>query len=98
MSDSGEERAVNLIAFANLLFRVFYILLLIRVILSWVPGVDPRHPAVQFVDRMTSPILTPIRRAMPPLGGLDLSPLVAILLLIVAQRLVVGLLVRALSF
>lgn len=89
---------MSFIAFVNLVFQAFYILLLIRVILSWVPGIDPRHPAVQFVDRMTSPILTPIRRAMPPLGGLDLSPLVAILLLIVAQRLVVGLLVRMLVF
>lgn len=89
---------MNLITVANLLFQAFYVLLLIRVILSWVPGIDPRHPAVQFVDRITSPVLTPIRRAMPPFGGLDLSPLVAILLLIVAQRLVIGLLVRTLYF
>lgn len=89
---------MNLITLANLLFQAFYVLLLIRVILSWVPGIDPRHPAVQLVDRITSPVLTPIRRAMPPFGGLDLSPLVAILLLIVAQRLVIGLLVRTLYF
>lgn len=89
---------MNLIALANLLFQVFYILLIIRVLLSWVPGLDPRHPAAQFVDRVTSPVLTPIRRALPPVGGLDLSPLVAILLLIVVQRLVVGLLVRTLYF
>lgn len=85
-----------LITFVNLLFQAFYILLLIRVILSWVPGIDYHHPAVQFVHRVTSPVLNPIRRAVPPVGGLDLSPLVAILLVIVAQRLVVGLLTRAL--
>ena len=85
-----------LITFVNLLFQAFYILLLIRVILSWVPGIDYRHPAVQFVHRVTSPVLNPIRRAVPPVGGLDLSPLVAILLVIVAQRLVVGLLTQAL--
>lgn len=85
-----------LITVVQLLFQAFYILLLIRVILSWVPGIDPRHPVVQFVHRVTSPVLTPIRRAVPPVGGLDISPLVAILLLIVAQRLVVGLLSQAL--
>ena len=84
------------ITFVDLLFQAFYILLLIRVILSWVPSIDPRHPAVQFVHRVTSPVLGPIRRAVPPVGGLDISPLVAILLLIVAQRLVVGLLTQAL--
>ncbi|MGH2399482.1 MAG: YggT family protein [bacterium] len=85
-----------LITLVDLLFQAFYILLLIRVILSWVPGIDHRHPAVQFVHRVTSPVLNPIRRAVPPVGGLDISPLVAILLVIVVQRLVVGLLSQAL--
>lgn len=89
---------MGLITLVDLFFQAFYILLLIRVILSWVPGIDDRHPAVQFVHRVTSPVLTPIRRAVPPVGGLDLSPLVAILLLILAQRIVVGLLVQVLSF
>ncbi|HVH31000.1 MAG TPA: YggT family protein, partial [bacterium] len=63
-----------------------YVLLIARVILSWVPGVDLSHPAVRFVYRVTAPILDPIRRVMPPLGGLDFSPWVAILLLSVVER------------
>lgn len=82
------DAVVTFVALVNLLFQAFYILLLLRVILSWVPGVDDRHPAVQFVQRATSPVLTPIRRVLPPTGGLDLSPMVAILLLILTQRLV----------
>lgn len=89
---------MSLITLVDLLFQAFYVLLLIRVILSWVPGIDHHHPAVQFVHRVTSPVLAPIRRAVPPVGGLDLSPLVAILLLTLAQRLVVGMLVRALVY
>lgn len=85
-----------LVTLVDLLFQAFYVLLLVRVIMSWVPGVDSRHPVVQFVHRMTSPVLNPIRRAVPPVGGLDMSPLVAILLLIVVNRLVVGLLTEAL--
>ena len=80
---------MGLVALVNLLFQALYILLLLRVVLSWVPGLDDRHPAVQFVHRATAPVLTPIRRVLPPAGGLDLSPMVAILLLIVAQRVVV---------
>jgi YggT family protein len=89
---------VSLVALVNLLFQACYILLLLRVILSWVPGVDDRHPAVQFVQRATAPVLAPIRRVLPPAGGLDLSPMVAILLLIVTQRIVVNLLVRMLYY
>ncbi|HXF81935.1 MAG TPA: YggT family protein [bacterium] len=85
---------MGLVALANLLFQAFYVLLLLRVILSWVPGVDPRHPAVQFVQRTTAPVLAPIRRLLPPSGGLDLSPMIAILLLILAQQVVIDLLLR----
>ena len=89
---------MSLVALVNLLFQACYILLLLRVILSWVPGVDDRHPAVQFVQRVTAPVLAPIRRVLPPAGGLDLSPMVAILLLILTQRIVVDLLVRMLYY
>lgn len=63
------------------LFQLLYLLLLIRVVFSWVPSINHDHPAVRFVYQVTSPVLNPIRRVLPPIGGLDLSPLVAILLL-----------------
>lgn len=88
---------MDLIALIRLLFQAFYVLLIIRVLLSWVPGVAHDHPAVDFVFRATSPLLTPIRRVMPPVGGLDLSPLVAILLLTLVQSLVLNLLEGAVS-
>lgn len=89
---------MSLVAAVQLLFQALYVLLLIRVVLSWIPGVNYHHPAVHFVYRITSPVLDPIRRIMPPMGGLDLSPLVAMLLLYLVQGVVVGLLVRALYF
>lgn len=52
------------------------------------------HPAVQFVYRVTSPILDPIRSVVPPVAGLDLSPLVALLLLSLIQRVVIGVLLQ----
>ena len=51
-----------------------------RALLSWI-NMDPRSPLIQALNQITEPILEPIRRIMPRLGMIDLSPLVAILLL-----------------
>jgi YggT family protein len=66
--------------------------------MSWIPGLDLSHPVVQFVHRVTAPILDPIRRLMPPFAGLDLSPWVALLLLWLVQRVVTNLMVQALYY
>lgn len=61
----------------------FYWLMLIRCLLSWV-NPDPHNPLVQFLYKTTEPILAPLRRLFP-IGwgvGIDLSPLVAFLILI----------------
>jgi YggT family protein len=58
---------------------VFYmIMILIGVILSWV-GQGVRHPLIPLVYQLVDPVLAPIRRVLPDLGGIDLSPLVAII-------------------
>ena len=57
----------------------------IRIILSWT-GMDTRNPVVVFLHDITEPILAPIRQFMPRLGMLDLSPLMAIILLQVVGR------------
>ncbi len=51
-----------------------------RAILSWFPiGFDsPVRPVADFLNRITDPVLVPIRRVLPPLGGIDLSILVVI--------------------
>jgi YggT family protein len=87
---------VDIVLIVDRLFLLAYVLLIIRVVLSWIPNVNYYHPVVQFIYRATSLILDPIRRVVPPAGGLDLSPLVAILLLQVVRQVVMGLLVRGL--
>ena len=61
----------------------FYWLMLIRCLISWV-NPDPYNPVVQFLYKTTEPMLTPIRRLFPVAWGIgiDLSPLVAFLILI----------------
>jgi len=61
-------------------FFVFYILLLAHVVLSWVSP-DPRNPIVSFIYQATEPILRKVRNKIPPLGVLDLSPIVVFLVL-----------------
>ena len=59
---------------------VFYILLLAHVVLSWVSP-DPRNPIVSFIYQATEPILRVVRNKVPPLGMLDVSPIVVFLVL-----------------
>ena len=52
----------------------------VRALLSWFP-VDPRNPLVTLLYDVTEPILDPLRRVIPRLGTIDITPLVAILLI-----------------
>lgn len=64
---------------------ILTIAIFVRAILSWFQ-MDPRSPLIQLLDTVTEPILDPIRRIMPRLGMIDLSPLVAILVLNLVGR------------
>ena len=52
----------------------------LRAIVSWF-AIDPRNPLVEVLDQITEPILSPLRRIVPRLGMVDITPLVAIILL-----------------
>jgi YggT family protein len=56
------------------------LLILVSSVLSWVRP-DPRNPLVRLLNAVVEPILLPIRSLVPPAGPLDLSPLVAMLIL-----------------
>ena len=76
-----------LVNFVRLLATVIWLLLIARVVLSWTnPG--GRGGLVAFVYQATEPILAPIRRVLPPTGGIDWSPLIAMLLVGVVVRVV----------
>ena len=64
----------------DLTLQFFTVCLLIYVVLSWVAP-DVRNPAVQLLARVCEPVLRPVRRVLPPLGGLDLSPLLVLIAL-----------------
>ena len=60
------------------LINLYSLIVLVAVILSWV-RVDRRNPLVRIVAGLTDPVLEPIRRVLPPTGGLDLSPMVLLI-------------------
>ncbi|HXX37294.1 MAG TPA: YggT family protein [bacterium] len=73
--------------------QLLTLLIVVRAILSWIPTMDYGHPLIQLVVRITDPVLQPVRSILPPLGGLDLSPIVAILLLQFVGQLLTRLLI-----
>ena len=77
-----------LLNFITILSWVLWAGILARVIISWIPIGEgsPFMPAVRFIYQITEPILAPIRSVLPNTGMLDLSPMIAMLLLIVLQR------------
>lgn len=71
---------LGVLKLVRMLLVLYLVLILAGVILSWV-GHGFRHPIVPLIFQLVEPVLAPIRRVMPSLGGLDLSPLVAIILI-----------------
>ena len=67
------------------LLNIYWYILIIRVVLSWM-NPNPYNPIVRILYMLTEPILGPIRRALPPMGGLDLSPLVVLVAISVILR------------
>ena len=77
---------ISLYNFVSLTFKIFIIALFVQAILSWV-NPDPYNPVSSLLRSLTAPILNPIRKHVPPIGGFDLSVLIALIGLMFLQRL-----------
>ena len=77
-----------LVRFVDLLVTALIIAIVLRAILSWfVPQGD--HPVVRVLRDATDPLIVPLRRVIPSIGMLDISPFVAIILLQVVKEIVI---------
>ena len=73
----------------NLVITIFLVAIFVTVVMSWLaPGIY--SPASIIAREVAEPLLARVRRFLPPLGGLDLSPMVAILALVMVQSFVLG--------
>ncbi len=67
----------SLLQVIDLLLTLYIWVIIARCIISWIMPF-PFHPAVRFLYRITEPVLAPARRIIPPIYGLDLSPILVI--------------------
>ena len=74
----------SLIGVVALAINVYFFALLGMIIASWVAA-GSRHPAVLLLWQVTEPVMAPVRRLLPSLGGLDLSPILLFILINVLQ-------------
>ncbi len=79
-----------LISILDIVVNVVVFAIVGRSILSWFVR-DPSHPLLRILIDLTEPILAPIRRRMPPSWMIDLSPLIAIVVITVVWRMIVSL-------
>jgi YggT family protein len=74
----------------SILITFCYWLLIARIVISWVSA-DPRNPIVQFIYYSTEPVLSRVRGKIPPIGMMDLSPILVFVLLYFIDSFLVGL-------
>jgi len=79
----GGAFAAGILQVILAILSVLQWLVIIAAVISWVSP-DPRNPIVQFLYRTTEPLLRPFRKILPPgrTGGIDLSPILFILLIL----------------
>ena len=99
LSIGGVTAPIGAVSYAGLLvftiadlialfLTVFLVAVIIQVVLSWIsPG--QYNPMIGLVQKIADPVLKPVRKMLPTIGGLDLSPLLATLLLLVAKMLII---------
>ena len=62
------------------LIMIYFVLIIARIIISWIAN-QSRHPIIPLIYQLTDPVLRPITKVLPPMGGFDLSPLIALIAL-----------------
>lgn len=80
--------------FVTVFFDVYILLILAYVLTSWIRVPYALHRVQRFLNDVCEPYIRIFRRVLPSLGPLDLSPIVAIITLVVAQRVLVGVIER----
>ena len=81
----------DLIGVIDLFFEIIWWLVIARILLSWFPN-PPHNQLIKFIYQATDPILVPFQRLIPPIGMVDISPMVALLALQLVRSVVIKLL------
>jgi len=71
--------------------QIYSFIVLARILISWFPNLDRSNQLVDALYAVTDPVLEPVRRIIPPLGMVDISPIVVFIGLQLLQRILIGL-------
>ena len=95
---------IELLGFISWLLWLYVYVLIAAAIMSWLIAfnvVNPRNPAVatigEFLYRITEPVLRPIRAMLPNLGGIDISPLIVVIVIVFITNVIIPNLARAIA-
>lgn len=78
LPDPMQVALIAVLRLVRMLLVLYLVLIIVGVILSWV-GHSLRHPIIPLIHQLNDPVLRPLRRIIPTVAGLDLSPLAAII-------------------
>ena len=76
-----------LIYLIHIVFKLIYFVIIVAVLLSWIPIFDARKEPVATINRLYEAIMKPFKAVIPPIGMIDISPLIAIILLNIIEQL-----------
>ncbi len=74
----------------SILFKIIYLIILVVVLLSWLPPIfDSRKEPLKFFIKVYNAIMSPFKAIIPPIGMIDISPLIAFIVLQIAEQIIV---------
>jgi YggT family protein len=96
LSEKGRHRIMSAIGqFLLFLLNIYFYIIVIEVVVSWLlvfEVINVRNPQAQnlvrLLRKLTDPVMVPIRKYVPPIGGIDISPIIVIFLIFVLQNLI----------
>lgn len=77
----------------NSCFEILFWVIILTIFMSWLPNIDWGHPVLRFLKNVTETILAPFRNIIPPINGLDLSPIIALIALQLIQVAIVKIII-----
>ena len=78
----------------SILFNIIYLIIIVVVLLSWIPIFDVKKEPLATALKIYNYIMEPFKAIIPPIGGIDFSPIAAIFVIQIMERLLLNILVR----
>ena len=72
---------MNIVKIVNNIFYFFYLIIILRIFLTWIPSIDWNQQPIKAIREVTDMYLDIFRRFIPPAGGIDFSPIIALIAL-----------------